>query len=251
MKSKKILIVVEGESTEHKVLGSKDYGLLPFIESEYEVISFCNDIYELYKAYKNGEYDDLVSYLRAEKGLIIDENVLSVNAFSAIYLVFDFEPQDNLYSDKTIKDILEIFNDETSGLGKIYINYPMIESYYHLEKLPDPNYNDRTISLENLNGTTYKKLVNTTTCIKKNKFNEVDISYIIMHNYNKAKYITGNKSKEVDYKEILNTQLKLKKEQNKIYVLSTIALLPIDYNYEKTMEVLKSKLKNNFVNIND
>lgn len=251
MKSKKILIVVEGESTEHKVLGSKDYGLLPFIENEYEVISFCNDIYELYKAYKSGEYDDLVSYLRAEKGLIIDENVLSVNAFSAIYLVFDFEPQDNLYSDKTIKDILEIFNDETSGLGKIYINYPMIESYYHLEKLPDPNYNDRTISLENLNGATYKKLVNTTTCIKKNKFNEVDISYIIMHNYNKAKYITGNKSKEVDYKEILNTQLKLKKEQNKIYVLSTIALLPIDYNYEKTMEVLKSNLKNNFININD
>lgn len=92
------------------------------------------------------------------------------------------------------------YNDETSRLGKIYINYPMIESYYHLEKLPDPNYNDRTISLENLNGTTYKKLVNTTSCIKKNKFNEVDISYVIMHNYNKAKYITGNKSKEVDYK---------------------------------------------------
>lgn len=92
---------------------------------------------------------------------------------------------------------------------------------YHLEKLPDANYNDRTISLENLNGTTYKKLVNTTSCIKKNKFNEVDTSYIIMHNYNKAKYITDNKLKEVDY------------------------------NYEQTMEVLKSNLKNNFVNINN
>lgn len=58
MKSKKVLIVVEGKSTERKVLESKDYGLLPFIENEYEVVSFCNDIYELYKAYKNGEYDD-------------------------------------------------------------------------------------------------------------------------------------------------------------------------------------------------
>lgn len=247
MKSKKILIVVEGKKTEHRILGSKDYGLLPFIESEYEVVSFCNPIYELYKAYKDGEYDDIVSYLRAEKGLVIDENTLSVNAFSAIYLVFDFEPQDTLYSDETIRDILETFNDETSGLGKIYINYPMIESYYHLEKLPDYDYNERTISLEGLNGKFYKKLVNTTTRIKKNKFNEKHISYIIMQNYNKSKYITGNKDKEINYEEILDKQIELKKEQNKIYVLSTIALLPIDYNYEKTMAVLKSNLKNDFV----
>ena len=38
---------------------------------------------------------------------------------------------------------------------------------------------------------------------------------------------------------ILKAQLKLKKETNEIYVLSTFPLMVIDYNYDKTMEILK------------
>lgn len=247
MKSKKILLIVEGDKVEPRVLGTKDYGLLPFLDSEYEIVAFCNPIYQLYKSYKEGEYDDLVAFLRAKKGLFIEENTLSVNAFSAIYLIFDFEPQDAQYSDEEIKDILSIFNDETSGLGRIYINYPMVEAYYHLEKLPDDNYNNRKISLVNLSGKTYKKLVNTTTCIKKNKYTEKHTSHIIMHNYNKARFIINSEEKEVDYNKILEKQLEIKKENNEIYVLSTLALLPLDYNFERTMNILKDNLKEEFI----
>ena len=45
----------------------------------------------------------MVSYLRLKKWLKLDDNILSKNAFSAIYLVFDFEPQDHKYTDKKIK----------------------------------------------------------------------------------------------------------------------------------------------------
>ena len=183
----------------------------------------------------------------SKKELVIDKDVLSINAFSAIYLIFDFEPLDTQYSDEVIEDILNIFNDETSGLGKVYINYPMIELYYHLKKLPDDSYNNRTISLDKLKGTTYKKLVNTTTRIKKNKFNEIHTSHIILHNYNKAKYINNSNDNEIDYNKILEKQLKLKKDKNEIYVLSTLALLPIDYNFDRTMNILKDNLKEEFV----
>ena len=88
MKSK-ILLVVEGELEEPRILGSASHGLLSLVGADYEIVPFANPIYELYEAYKNGEYDDLVSYLRYEKGLHIDSNVLSKNAFSAIYLIFD------------------------------------------------------------------------------------------------------------------------------------------------------------------
>ena len=98
----KILLIVEGEKDEQRILGTESHGLLSLIGAEYEIVPFANPIYELYEAYRKGEFDDLVSYLRAEKGLKIDSSILSKNAFSAIYLVFDFEPQDHKYSDEKI-----------------------------------------------------------------------------------------------------------------------------------------------------
>ena len=248
MKSK-ILLIVEGQKDEPRILGSESHGLLSLVGGDYEIVPFKNPIYELYDAYMNNEYDDLVSFLRYEKGLKIDNDVLSKNAFSAMYLVFDYEPQDHKYSDSKIKELLTIFNNETE-LGKLYINYPMVESYYHLEALPDRNYNDRVVSLENLNGKKYKKIVNEVTCLKKNKITNKDLCYIIMHNYNKAKLLTKAKENNLDYLKILEVELNLKKSKNEIYVLSTFPLLTIDYNYEKTMEVLKLKLKNNLIEIN-
>lgn len=246
MKSK-ILLIVEGERTELKILGSQSHGLLSLISADYEIVPFANPIYELYEAYKSGDYDDLVSYLRIEKGLKIDKNVLSKNAFSAVYLIFDYDPQYQKYSDEVIKDLLNLFNNETE-LGKLYINYPMVESYYHLESLPDYNYNERIVELDGLNGDKYKKYVNLKTCFRKNHITKKDICYIIMHNYNKAKYICKNSIEdEIDHIDILNAQLRLKKEKNKIYVLSTFPLLVLDYNFEKTINIIKEKLKENFI----
>ena len=246
----KVLLIVEGEKEEPRILGSESHGLLSLIGAKYEIVSFSNPIYELYDAYQKGEYDDLVSYLRYEKGLKIDPNILSKNAFSAIYLIFDFEPQDHKYSDEKIKKLLQLFNNETE-LGKLYINYPMVEAYYHLETLPDPNYNNRTISLEELNGKKYKRIVNLSTCLKKNKITKKDMCYIIMHNYNKSKLITHKKNNDINYMDILNSQLKLKNKENKIYVLSTFPLITFDYNYEKTIEILKLKLKDNYLEIDN
>jgi len=246
----KILLIVEGEKDEPRILGSESHGLLSLIGADYEIVPFANPIYELYEAYKQGQYDDLVSYLRIEKGLKIDNNKLSKNAFSAIYLVFDFEPQDHKYSDEKIRDLLNTFNNETD-LGKLYINYPMVEAYYHLESLPDPNYNTRTISLNGLNGKKYKKIVHETSALKSNKINNRDLCYIIMHNYNKSKYITKTNSDSILYDKILDVQLNIKNTKNEIYVLSTFPLLVIDYNYEKTMEVLKIKLKDNYLCMDD
>ena len=249
MKSK-ILLIVEGELEEPRILGSASHGLLSLMGGDYEIVPFANPIYELYEAYKNGEYDDLVSYLRLEKGLKMDDDVLSKNAFSAIYLIFDFEPQDHKYSDEKIKDLLTLFNNETE-LGKLYINYPMVEAYYDLTSLPDLGYNSKTVKLDGFNGRKYKRQVNTSTCLKKNRITKKDLCYIIMHNYNKAQYITGLKNTYIDHGAILDSQLSLKKEKNEIYVLSTFPLLVVDYNFDKAMEILKIKLKDNFIEIDE
>ena len=243
--NKKILLIVEGEKTEINILGNATHGLLSLINGDYKVISFASSIYELYDDYIKGEYDDIVAYLRYEKGLKIDDDILSKNAFTAIYLIFDFDPHYHKYSDKKIRALLNTFNNETE-LGKLYINYPMVEAFYHLEKLPDNNYFDRTISLKEFSGKKYKKLVNTTTCLKKNKISDVELCHIIWHNYKKDKLLNKN-NKELNHMKILNEQIKIKNKINEIYVLSTFPLFLIDYNYEKTINILKEKLKKEFL----
>ncbi len=237
----KILLVVEGDKDEPRILGDQSKGLLSLMGAEYEVVSFSNPIYELYDAYIKGEYDDLVAYLVAEKGLKLEEGVLPKNAFSAVYLVFDFEPQYQKYSDEKIRELLELFDDETK-LGKLYINYPMLESYYHLKRLPDREYNGRVVSLDNLTGKSYKKLVHEETCLRSNKMGRRELCYVILHNYYKSRFILKMDDKYIDYGALLESQLSKKNKDNEIYVLSTFPVLVVDYNYERAMEVIGREL---------
>ena len=117
----------------------------------------------------------------------------------------------------------------------------MVESFYYLKNIPDLEYLDRKISLENFNGKDFKKLVNDKTILKKNKLSNKQLCYIIWVNYNKVRKITNNE--EIDHELILDEQLKLKKNTNELYILSTFPLLVLDYNYDKTIEVIKERLK--------
>lgn len=242
MKSK-VLFVVEGKVEEVKILANKKHGLLKFIDFDYEIVSFCNPIYELYEAYKNGDYDDLVTYLRVEKGLKIDKNILSKNAFAAIYLIFDYEPHYQKYSDEYIKDLLNIFNNETE-LGKLYINYPTVEAFYHLKDSQDKEFLTRCISLINFSGKEYKKIVNKESYIVKNKITNNDLISIIKHNFEKIKYLGFIKQDIIEYNKILNEQIKLKNNKGNIYVLSTMPLLLYDYNPESVLNLFNEVIEN-------
>ncbi len=223
----KVLFVVEGKIDEVRILSNPRHGLLKLLDFDYEIVSFCNPIYELYQNYKNGMYDDLVSYLRHEKGLKIDDKLLSSEAFSAVYLIFDFDPHYQKYSDEEIKDILNIFNDET-GLGKIYINYPMVESFYHIKEFDDINYLDSKVDLLKYSGRDYKKLVNQETYVKKNRVTDYDLISIVKLNYLKAKKIV--RDEDINYFKILEMQIEMKNSFHEIYVLCTMPLLLYDYN---------------------
>ena len=241
----KVLLIVEGHTEEPRILGAlgkQSFGLLSLVDAKYEIIIANGSIYELYDAYKKGEYDDLVAYLRSRNEIQIDSDILSKNAFAAIYLIFDFDPQYQKYSDNAIREMLALFDDETD-LGKLYISYPMVEAVYHLRSLPDKEYDNKVVDLTDFSGDDYKKLVYNETCIKKNKLSKKELSFIVMQNYNKAKMI----SEKMSYEEILEKQIEIKNKSNKIYVLSTLPLMILDYNEELAMRNLRLKLKHNFI----
>ena len=86
--------------------------------------------------------------------------------FTNIIIIFDYERHDTNFSKEKILEMQKYFTDATD-MGKLYINYPMIESYQHLRSLPDNEYAERKISVSLQPGRMYKELVKNETVIAK------------------------------------------------------------------------------------
>lgn len=86
--------------------------------------------------------------------------------FVNIILVFDYERHDPNYSQNKIQEMQDYFTD-AADTGRLYLNYPMIESYQHLKGLPDEDYAERKIPVSLQPGKKYKALVRKETGIAR------------------------------------------------------------------------------------
>jgi hypothetical protein len=140
-----ILFVFEGARREPMLFESIKY-LFFDKGTDTIVYSFGNNIYNLYKQIMELGTGDIVSILR-EIHRDSKENpfkdISNSSDFAEIYLFFDYDLQHKFLSleeiNRRLRDMLKLFNDETSN-GKLYINYPMIESIRYTKELPDNNY---------------------------------------------------------------------------------------------------------------
>ena len=87
-------------------------------------------------------------------------------SFAFTYLIFDLDLQHYDLAQKNnivrgigdVKEMLQHFCDETDPtIGKLYINYPMIESFRDCASFFDNNYKNTVVSLQDI--TKYKKIV--------------------------------------------------------------------------------------------
>ena len=185
-----ILFIVEGERLEPEVISrmGEVYGL------RCDITSVCTNIHILYQQLKKDEgYSDVIAVLRE----ILRSRLASLASlktskeqqrriqrtqedlaklerpFASVYLVFDSELQhrsnDTLAPLEVIeknvaelREMLEFFDNETDQ-GKLYVNYPMMESYRDCDDFFDDGYRNRLVSLDILFGRTpargYKALV--------------------------------------------------------------------------------------------
>ena len=236
----KSLFIVEGKSGEPKVVRP----LATLLGPEYEIAVVGYPIYDLYQKLKNEkQYGDVVAFLRSEGKLPnLQKGVLSSEAFSAIYLVFDYDPQDINYSDSDLRDLLELFNNETE-LGKLYINYPMVEAVYDIHSYSDDGYLERTVQLQGLTSRSYKRLVKGNTCFDLHgDIDFRDLCYALKLNYAKVQQLTSHELDDGSYREVLNLQIAKKNKESVFYVLATILLLALDYNKSRTLEIVDRTL---------
>lgn len=166
------LLVVEGKHEKNKLFWLI-FKCFPEINIDTDDIwIYGTNIYRLYddieKEYGSGwaeEGDDIdLPFVISKKKHL---NLLHYKQdFTNIILVFDYERHDSSFSERKIMEMQSCFVD-AADMGKLYINYPMIESYQHLRELPDDDYGERKIPVSLQPGKQYKALVNRETVIGK------------------------------------------------------------------------------------
>lgn len=141
-----MLFVFEGKKTEPSIF--KTLKKLYFPQgAETIVCCFGYNIYELYRLMNESDFtEDIVSVIKnkiTSKPNNPLKNFKDVADFSEIYLFFDYDFQNKNVPPSQIngqlKQMLSFFNDETEN-GKLYVNYPMVESIRCTEELPDFNF---------------------------------------------------------------------------------------------------------------
>lgn len=232
----KILVLVEGSRRETALMNHllAIYG----INERHQIVSYNTNIHVLYNSMFKDEDPYTLDLLQVLKEREKDEIKKSVfdERYSDVLLIFDLDPQDDLYLENKIQQMLEFFC-ESSENGKLYINYPSAESFYHMRTIPDPLYNSYTVTLNELKEKTYKTRVNAESRdhdFRKFAQTKKECDEVILQNVSKALLITGQSATNVIFPppdiEILHKQSIKMQTEGCLYVLCTCGFYIIDYN---------------------
>ena len=236
-------------------------------KSETFVCTYNSNIYSLYTKLKNhdalnGKLEvDTVSVFKeilTEKG---DNTLKDIreDEVSEIYLFFDYDFQEKSRTleenNKRLSEMLDYFTDETSN-GKLYINYPMVESLRYTKELPDNDYWSYTVTRQKCQEDNFKHQVHEFSFYKSNleylvltikpaddetKIQQKTDSaktnwlHLVTMNTSKANYICNDKNElpeEVNsQKEIYDNQLTkyVDTEECKVAILNAFPIFLFDY----------------------
>ena len=158
----KILLLVEGKKPDRALV--KHFYQLYNQHKEIEIVSYETNIYQFYdhlKKYASSE--NKIDYEKIDLPLFLavshqgqNRKKLTEMDFIETLLVFDLDPQDDKYSPDLLIELMENFSD-SMGIGKLYLNYPMLESIEDMKSLDDNAFANSTESLDNLQKKVGKK----------------------------------------------------------------------------------------------
>jgi hypothetical protein len=151
-----ILFVFEGRKREPALFRTIEY--LYFRDSDSVICSYENNIYNLFKEMSESAFQMDIASILHEKWSGTDQDPFGDSRkssdFSEVFLFFDYDCHHQNKGQVTpladwndqIREMLNFFSDET-GNGKLYINYPMVESIRYTKELPDPLFHTYVIDM--------------------------------------------------------------------------------------------------------
>lgn len=246
----KILILVEGAKTDVRLMERllELYG----ISSSHRIVSYNTNIYVLYnRMFRDGHPEDIdLLQLLKEQETDPERKEIFNERYSDILLIFDLDPQDPQFSMDKIMKMAQYFV-ESSDMGMLYLNYPMVEAFYHMKSIPDEDYNAYTVTMEELRQKRYKarvQLENRNHDYTKFAVDKGECNVIIRQNINKAWLISkaeqpasGITPRHPDLATVLAEQLQGLHDQNAFYVLCTCVFYIPDYNPKLILDYEKEE----------
>lgn len=250
--NRKILVIVEGARKELKLVNKLKELFLP---QDISIVSYGTSLYQLYDYLEeycdfNFEELDVLLALKAhepveEKKAVFDEK------YTDVLLIFDFDPQDNKFDVAKIRKLMDYFNDSTEN-GKLYINYPMLESFYHLKNIKDgivdESFKDTKFTLKELQEHQYKKrVVDEGTDLDISRMSKEEVENIMYQQSCKTNYILQENYEVLeDYDQgkmiiILDKQNKILEQTGKAYVLNTCSFFVLEF-YGANVDFLNKEL---------
>lgn len=255
-KGKKILLLTEGD-LEKKVLRALFKAMT---DDTVEVVRFKTDIYQLIQLYEEQNLDyeniDVQVIFKERSNLSSEEQAVLEDKYTDILLVFDFDPHSPQANFEGLEKFLKHFQDSTD-MGKLYINYPMMESYKHIHqsslisKVDDEEFIKKEFTKQDLqksgNKARYKKLLNGREfLVGPGKLELKDWRYVIGQHLKKLMYILGEESTfNFDHEHYVNLFQKQKESYSRkgsAYVLNTSILIAPEL-YPKKMDEEKTNDK--------
>lgn len=242
------LFILEGPKDEPKLLNSL-FREMKKDDRQHCYYFRCN-LHVLANLLMPDEDDDLegIDLLMALKGRnnTAEEAEVLNRRYTDIFLVFDFEPQEGNPEFGKIRKMAAYFTDSTDN-GKLYINYPMMQSYRHLTTLPDPGFEYRKASVDPKK--TYKQLVaEEGRAIPTNlqSYDHVLLYSIAVHHLKKREKVLDRAyALPMDYDEtedlqVFDHQMQMLSEEGNCFVLNTAILILVAYTPIKFLHEVKT-----------
>ena len=238
--NRKILVIVEGERKEIRLINRLKELFLP---KNISIASYGTSLYQLYdylEEYCDFNFEDL-DVLLALKAHETDESkkVIFDEKYTDVLLIFDFDPQDDKFDIDKISKLMRYFNDSTEN-GKLYINYPMLESFYHLANIReiqvDENFKNSKFSPIELQKHLYKRrVVSEGTDLDIGRMPKEMVENIMYQQACKANYILEENYEVLDdYGQekmlmILHKQNELLEKTGEADVLNTCSFFVLEF----------------------
>lgn len=244
----KTLVIVEGGRLEPGFFNQ----LKIVFNLNLDIYCLKNNIYLLYSKMKEMGFNGDIRDVLAEICKTDEEREVLSQKFAYTYLIFDFDPQHTEEYEKSdtletivsrniakVKEMASYFVDETDPtIGKLYINYPMMEAFKDCDSFDDDNYLSRMIELKDIKQ--YKSIVGTRKMANKrlDKYTINDYSQLARQNVKKARTMFPNFNENVSYKfynkEISQSNILIHEAEyiqslKKISVLNTSSFFVLDY----------------------
>ncbi len=248
--NRKILVIVEGARKELKLVNKLKKLFLP---QEIAITSYGTSLYQLYDYLEeycdfNFEELDVLLALKAHEP-IEDKKAIFDEKYTDVLLIFDFDPQDDKFDIAKISKLMNYFNDSTEN-GKLYINYPMLESFYHLKNIKevslDDNFKDSKFSLSELCEHKYKRrAVDEGTDLDIGRMSKEQVENIMYQQSCKTNYILdGNYKILEEYSQeklvtLLEKQNILLDQEKEAYILNTCSFFVLEF-YPSNVEFMKN-----------